>query len=92
MSNKRSLREVLPEITWDKLAPPYLDYLYFQGSEAYPFRPQADGFDLVNAWWCIEAATLAYADQDFAGERFQRTGLSEIEFFSGNSTQCFVAH
>ena len=89
---KRPVQEVLPEVTWDKIAPPYRDYPYFQGSEIYPFRPHADGFDLVNAWWCIEAATLAYADPDFAGERFQQAGLPEIEFFSGRSTQCYVAH
>jgi len=89
---KRTVQEVLPEVTWDKIAPPYPDYPYFQGREIYPFRPHADGFDLVNAWWFIEAATLAYAGEDFAGERFHRAGLPEIEFFSGNSTQCYVAN
>ncbi len=91
MPNKRPVQEVLPEVTWDKIAPPYPDYPYFQGTEIYPFRPQAAGFDPVNAWWCIEAATLAYADQDFAGKRFQQAGLPEVEFFSGSSTQCYMA-
>jgi hypothetical protein len=27
-------------------------------------------FDVVNAWWLIEAATLAYSEEDFARERF----------------------
>ena len=89
---KRTVQEVLPEVTWDKIAPPYPDYPYFQGREIYPFRPYADGFDLINAWWCIEAATLAYSEPNFAGERFQAAGLPEIEFFSGSSTQCYVAH
>src|SRR5271157_5340622 len=90
--DKRTVQEVLPEVSWDKIAPPYRDYPYFQGTEIYPFRPHADGFDLTNAWWCIEAATLAYADPDFAGERFQQAGLPEIAFFSGSSTQCYVAN
>lgn len=89
---KRTIQEVLPEITWDKVAPPYPDYNYFQGIDLYPFRPHADAFDMVNAWWLIEAATLAYAEEDFAGVRFQRAGFKEIKFFSGNSTQCYVAN
>lgn len=92
MPNKRPIREVLPEITWDKIAPPYPDYSYFQGLEAYPFRPRADRFEMINAWWLIEASTLAYAGEDFAREKFQRAGLPEIKFFSGPSTQCYVAH
>ena len=92
MKNKRSILDVLPEINWDSVAPPYLNYPYFQGAETYPFRPQADGFDMVNAWWLIEASTLAYAEADFAKEKFQRAGLPEIKFFSGKSTQCYVAH
>jgi len=92
MTNKRSIRDVLPNITWDSIAPPYLNYPYFQGAETYPFRPRAEGFDLVNAWWLIEASTLAYAEAAFAREQFQRAGLPEITFFSGQSTQCYVAH
>jgi hypothetical protein len=89
---KRTVREILPEITWDKIAPPYPDYPYFQGIDAYPFRPRADAFDMVNAWWLIEASTLAYAEEDFAREKFQCAGFKEIKFFSGNSTQCYVAN
>jgi len=92
MSIKRSVQEMIQRITWDNIAPPYLDYPYFKGSETYPFRPQADGFDMVNAWWLIEASTLAYAEPAFAREKFQHAGLPEIEFFSGNSTQCYVAN
>jgi hypothetical protein len=89
---KRTVREVLPEITWDKIAPPYPAYPYFQGIDEYPFRPGADGFDMVNAWWLIEASTLAYAEEDFARGKFQLAGFKEIEFFSGNSTQCYVVN
>jgi hypothetical protein len=36
---KRTLREVLEEITWDKIAKAYQDYHYFQGIGAFSFRP-----------------------------------------------------
>ena len=91
-ANLRDPREILPEITWDKIAPPYPDYPYFHGAEAYPFRPHASTCDMVNAWWLIEASTLAYAEEDFAREKFLYAGLSEVAFFSGASTQCYVAH
>jgi triacylglycerol lipase len=92
MTTKRSIRDVLPKITWDAVAPPYLKYHYFQEAEDYPFRPQAEGFDMVNAWWLIEASTLAYAEADFARKEFQRAGLPEIKFFSGKGTDCYVAN
>jgi hypothetical protein len=89
---KRTVREVLPEITFEKIAPPYLDYPYFQGIDAYPFRPHADAFDMVNAWWLIEASTLAYAEEDFVRDKFQKASLPEVGFFSGESTRCYVAN
>ena len=90
--NKRDPREFLPAITLENIAPPYLNYPFFQGSELYPFRPNAASFDMVNAWWLVEAATLAYAEKDFAGEKFRHAGLSEVELFTGAGTQCYVAH
>ena len=65
-SKKRDPREVLPEIRWDTIAPPYPDCPFFQGAEEYPFRPQATDFDLVNAWWLIKAATLSYSEEEEA--------------------------
>jgi hypothetical protein len=91
-ANLRDPREILPGITWEKIAPPYRDYHYFHGAAAYPFRPHVSTFDMVNAWWLIEASTLAYADKDFARKKFQQAGLSEVAFFTGASTQCYVAH
>ena len=88
----RDPREILPEITWDNIAPPYPKYRYFHGAAAYPFRPRASTCDMVNAWWLMEASTLAYAEKDFARKKFQQAGLSEVEFFSGPSTQGYVAH
>ena len=90
-AKQRDPAMVLPQVTWDTIAPPYLDYLYFQDHETYPFRPMATGFEMVNAWWLIEAATLAYADPAFAREKFYRAGLPELAFFNGPGTQCYVA-
>ena len=92
MADKRSIQDVLPKITWDSVAPPYLNYPYFQGVETYPFRPRADGVDMVNAWWLIEASTLAYAEAGFVRDKLLRAGLPEMKFFSGKSTQCYVAN
>lgn len=72
---KSTVREVLPEITGDKIAPPSPDYPDFQGIDAYPFRPHADAFDMVNAWWLIEAPTLAHAYEAWS-EKFYRLELT----------------
>jgi triacylglycerol lipase len=90
-SIQRNPAAVLPNITLDAIAPPYLDYSYFQDCGAYPFRARATGGDLVNAWWLVEAATLAWTEEAFAREKFYRTGLPELAFFDGPSTQCYVA-
>ena len=58
----------------------------------YPFRHRATAFDMVNAWWLIEASTLAYAEEDFVRPVFQKVGLADVKFFTGDSTQCFVAN
>ena len=94
MSNpiKRDPAKILPEITWDAIAPPFPDYPYFEGADIYPFRHQATAFDMVNAWWLIEASTLAYAEEDFVRPVFQKAGLTDVKFFTGDSTQCFVAN
>jgi pimeloyl-ACP methyl ester carboxylesterase len=46
---------------------------------------------MVNAWWLIDASTLAYAEEDFARPVFQKASLSDVKFFAGDGTQCFVA-
>ena len=86
------VKRPLPEITWDNIAPPYLDYDYFQGINLHPFRPQAKAFDMVNAYWLIEAATLAYAEKEFATPRFQNAGFEDPYYFTGNSTHGYVVN
>jgi triacylglycerol lipase len=90
--SKRKVLDILPEVSWETIAPPYLNYNYFEGSKTYRFRYNANIFNVVNAWWLIEASTLAYAEEAFARDKFLRAGLTEVAFFSGDGTQCFVAN
>lgn len=83
-------RKKLPVIDWNNIAPPYNWYKSFSGVGEYPFHYRATMFDLVNAWWLIEAATLSYAEKDFAEGEFKKAGFTEVEYFSGKSTQCYV--
>ena len=84
-------KKILNETTMDNLAPPYLDYDYFKDCDQLPFRYQSNIFDMVNAWWLIEAATLVYADKDFATENFiQKAGFQEVEYYDGKATQCYL--
>jgi predicted lipase len=88
---KREIEDILPEVRWETIAPPYRNYNFFLGSYLFPFRHDANVFNVVNAWWLIEASTLAYSEEEFARERFVKAGLTEIMFFSGAGTQCYVA-
>lgn len=89
-SGSPALREV-PEITLENLSPPYKDYEYFKDHENHLFRHHAKSFDLTNCWWLAEASTLVYAGEPFVRTRFQKAGLPQVRFFSGSSTQCYVA-
>ena len=85
-----ALKEV-PLITFKNLSPPFKDYDYFQNHRKFPFRVQATAFNLINAWWLAEAATLVYADPDFVIPRFREAGFTQVRFFDKLSTQCYVA-
>ncbi len=85
-------KKELVEITTDNLAPPYNDYEFFKDCNQLPFRYQANTFDMVNAWWLIDASTLVYSEPEFVTEKFQQNaGLTEVIFFEDKATQCFVA-
>jgi triacylglycerol lipase len=77
----------------EEIAPPYLKYSYFKDAhqESLWFRPDATGFDMVNAWWLCEASILSYMDEEFVRKEFAKVNLTEVEFFSRKSTQCYVA-
>jgi len=87
----RFVPKTIPLITWGNMAPPFKDHTYFRNREHFPFEPDAGELSLVNAWWLIEAALLAYADEGFALPRFEAAGFDEVQFFTRNSTQCYVA-
>ncbi len=86
------VKKEIPRITFQNLSPPYNDYDYLMGHQAFPFQVEATSFSLVNAWWLAEISTLAYADEDFASSRLRRAGLPQVRFFDKQSTQCYVAH
>ena len=85
-------KKELHTITWENIVPPYKEYDYFKDHELCPFRPKAKIFNIMNAWWLIEASTLVYSEEDFVKETFQKAGLEGVKYFSGKSTQCFVAN
>ena len=91
-STSQLIKKQLPEISADNLIPPYKDYEYFKDCDQLPFRFQADGFDMVNAWWLIDASVLVYADPEFVTEIFQQNArFTGVRFFEDTTTQCFVA-
>lgn len=86
-------RKELPLITRDNLVPPYHDYAYFGDAAGNPFIPAANGFEMVNAWWLAEAATLVYHVPEKVGEEFARAGLRLLDPIQDGrtGTECFVA-
>lgn len=87
----KSLRPVPDSFDLNSARPPYPNHPYFSGAKEHPFRANATVFDLVNAWWMIEAATLAYSDPDFATEHFRQAQFKQVKVFAKNHTECYVA-
>mgnify|MGYP001237733946 CR=1 FL=1 len=83
-------RPIPSNFNLDTARPPYPNHPYFSEAKTHPFRFRATGFDLVNAWWLIEASTLAYSDPDFVEKRFRDVAM-EVKSFSKGNTQCYVA-
>lgn len=84
----------IPAPTLDVIFPPNTDHEHFKDCASHPFRHDANGFELVNAWWLAEASLLAYAQAEFATAQFANAGLrlSRSQPVTGSSTQCYVAH
>lgn len=83
---------------WNLLPPidrytyvPQTDYIYFENAEHNPFECEATEFRLVNAWWLADAAMLAYSEEPVVRDWCLRAGFENVYWFSGESTQCFVA-
>ncbi|HEX5706810.1 MAG TPA: hypothetical protein VFX96_05925 [Pyrinomonadaceae bacterium] len=81
----------VPTFTLGTLPPPYPDHPYFVAAEHHPFKPRAEGFEMVNAWWLAEAATLAYSDAELVERRCRQAGFTQVAHFDRGGTQCFVA-
>jgi triacylglycerol lipase len=81
----------LPKARFKNIFPPNKDRTYFEHGKLVPFRFGSNKFQMVNAWWLAEAALLAYADETFIKGQCSNAGLTEVEFFNGQSTQCVVA-
>ena len=90
-SRARFRPKAVPEITWKNISPPFKDYRYYDHVEFFAFEYNSKTFSPKNAWWLAEAATLVYADEVFVRNRFQKAGMKDVVFFTGDSTQCFVA-
>lgn len=90
------MKKNLPPSTLTTLRMPNTSHSYFQNWQAHPFKHDANAFELVNAWWLMEASLLAYTDFDFIAATFETTGLTAagfvVEFIEQGHTQCFVAH
>lgn len=88
-------RTTLPG-TLDHLFLPDVKRDYFEGWREHRFRPEATGYDQVNAWWLAEACLLVYADAlDTRGRLDQAQLTAEgftVDFFPGIGTHCFVLY
>ena len=84
-------RKPIPPPTAQNVLPPNLDRDYFDDALDNPFRPRAQTFEPVNAWWLAEAALLAYADEGFARRQFGRASLGDVGFVSKAGSQCYLA-
>ncbi|MFO8090461.1 MAG: hypothetical protein R6U13_11530 [Desulfatiglandaceae bacterium] len=85
-SCEKHMKKAPYKITWENLAPPYKDYEYFSGCEQFPFNPKTKEFSMMNVWWLIEAATLSYAEEEYARKLFQKAGFPEVRYFTDKST------
>lgn len=101
--------KVHPPITIENAPPPYdefigekarkSEYLYFADGHGQPcadrvrFNPDETNFDLVNAWWLCEAATLAYSGPDIVEGVFKNKGRFKqvVPLSASGSNECFIA-
>lgn len=96
-------RRTLPQINFQNAPPPYDEhegeqadsshYFYFVDADHNSFRPDARGFELINAWWLCEAATLVYSAPALAERVFRnKASLRQFQSFATDGgTECFVA-
>jgi pimeloyl-ACP methyl ester carboxylesterase len=66
------------------------EYVFFENSVTVPFTP-TPAFSLTNAWWLADSALLSYWPPEQARSAFTHGGFGDTQFFSVDSTQCYVA-
>ncbi len=90
------MNKPIPPATFHNIRPPNKNYTYFEDIKNHAFLPLATSFELVNAGWMADFAMLAYANKLCIQKTFDKSGLTAdgfiMEFFSRDTTQCFVAH
>ena len=90
------IRKIPPPEKFDQIRPPNYNYSYFEDFANNPFRPDATGYELVNAGWLADFALLVYGDDTFIQKQAEQAGLTTagftIKFISVDTTQCLVAH
>lgn len=90
------INKPLPPAKFRQIRPPNENYVYFEDFANNPFRPDATGYELVNAGWLADFALLIYGDETFVQNRAEQAGLTAagfaIKFISVDTTQCLVAH
>jgi triacylglycerol lipase len=88
------INKPLPPAKFHQIRPPNDNYTYFEDFANNPFRPDATGFELVNAGWLADFALLVYGDAIFIGNH--TLGLAAAGFTitpkSVMTTQYLVAH
>lgn len=90
------MKKPIPPARYSQIRPPNENYTYFEDKDHYTFVPQTDTVEVVNAGWLSDFALVAYGDESFIRDKFQRSGLTaagfQFAFFTGDTTQCFVTH
>src|SRR6266852_8993638 len=89
--------KALPPAAIDALSPPptVFPYTFFEHVDQHPFKADAYGLNLRNAWWLMDAAFLSYSSEADIRQVFQQPLFGSpvaVRFFSDpRSTQCYVA-
>src|SRR5262245_54069703 len=66
-------------------------YLYFENGHEHPFEFACNRYSLLNAWWLGDVAMLTYSDEEKIRASCVDGGFMDFQFFSGESTQCYLA-
>lgn len=90
------MNKPIPPATFHNIRPPNNNYTYFEDRQNHAFLPLATTFERVNAGWMADFAMLAYGSKAFIQKKLDDSGLTAdglaMEYFSRDTTQCFVAH